>query len=219
MNVVSQQPHDSGARVVSVNIGTPKTIEGNGQQAVSAIVKAPVLGRVGVRGVNIDGDDQADREVHGGPERAIYAYASEDYAWWETELGRPIAPGTFGENLTTQGLDVNNALVGERWRIGSVLLQVTTPRVPCFKLAMRMHDKAFPKKFGVALRPGPYFAIIEPGEFAQGDSIEVTHRPAHALSIRDFFRIYLFERSRLAELLVPELTDTWRSWVHEQLQG
>jgi MOSC domain-containing protein YiiM len=217
--MVSQQPHDSGARVVSVNIGTPKAIEGNGQQAVSAIVKAPVLGRVGVRGVNIDGDDQADREVHGGPERAIYAYASEDYAWWETELGHSIAPGTFGENLTTQGLDVNNALVGERWRVGSVLLQVMTPRVPCFKLAMRMNDKAFVKKFGAALRPGPYFTIVEPGEFAQGDSIEITYLPAHALSVREFFRIYLFERSRLAELLVPELPDTWRSWVHEQLQG
>lgn len=218
MKVVSQQSRDSGARVVSVNTGRPKAIEGNGRQAISAIVKTPVIGRVSVRGVNIEGDDQADREAHGGPVRAIYAYASEDYAWWETELGHSIAPGTFGENLTTQGLDVNNARVGEQWRVGSVLLQVTTPRVPCFKLAMRMNDKAFVKKFGAALRPGPYLTIVEPGEFAQGDSIEITHVPAHALSVREAFRIYLFERSRLAELLVPELPETWRSWVHEQLQ-
>jgi MOSC domain-containing protein YiiM len=219
MQVAAQQPAIPGPRIVSLNIGTPKTIEGNGGHAVSAIVKEPVSGRLRVRGVNIDGDDQADRNAHGGPVRAIYAYAAEDYAWWEAELGRRMAPGTFGENLTTLGLDVNEARVGEQWRIGSALLQVTIPRVPCFKLAMRMNDKAFVKTFAAALRPGPYFTIIEEGDFAQGDTIEIVHRPANDLSVREVFRIYLFDRGHLEDLLVPELPDTWRTWIHEQVHA
>jgi MOSC domain-containing protein YiiM len=199
--------------VLSVNVGSVRTVRHDGKDVVTGIFKAPVDGRIAVRGVNLDGDDQADRMVHGGPDRALYAYAEEDYAWWERELERQLAPGTFGENLTTRGIDLNAALVGERWRIGSALLQITTPRFPCYKLAMKMGDPAFVKRFGQAEREGSYLAIVEEGELGRGDAIEVEHRPAHDLTIGKMTHIYLFERSRLSELLVPELPEEWRQWI------
>src|SRR3954452_12948833 len=115
------------AHVVSVNVGRPRTVC-TGRRAVStSIWKAPVEGRVAVRGVNVDGDDQADRSVHGGPDKAVYAYALEDTRLWEAELGRELGSGAFGENLTTEGIDVSGALVGERWRVGTTLLEVVQP--------------------------------------------------------------------------------------------
>ncbi|HLX25417.1 MAG TPA: MOSC domain-containing protein, partial [Candidatus Cybelea sp.] len=115
--------------------------------------------------------------------------------------------------LTTQGIDIGGALIGERWRIGTALLQITTPRVPCYKLAMKMDDPTFVKRFGAALRPGSYLAIVEEGQLAQDDSIEVVSRPSHAMTIREMTQIYLFDRTRLRELLVPELPAEWREWV------
>src|SRR5919205_1072755 len=123
------------ARVISVNVGTPREVDTGRRIVRTAIWKHPVEGRVPVRGVNLAGDDQADRSVHGGPDKAVYAYAAEDTEWWERELGRQLGPGTFGENLTVRGLDVTGALIGERWRIGTALLEVTAPRIPCWKLA------------------------------------------------------------------------------------
>ena len=119
--------------LVSVNVGRPREIEWLGKRGTTAIWKAPVEGRVPVAGVNLAGDDQADRRFHGGPDKAVYAYAGEDYDWWSRELDRPLEPGTFGENLTLQGLDVTAAVVGERWAIGSALLEVAQPRTPCWK--------------------------------------------------------------------------------------
>ena len=208
-----------GPRIVSVNAGKPAPLTTPRATVQSAIVKTPRRGRVAVRGVNLDGDDQADRRVHGGADRALYAYASEDYRWWEEQLGRPLPPGTFGENLTTAGIDVNAAFVGERWRIGDDLeLEVSIPRVPCFKLAARMGDPRFVKRFGEALRPGPYLRILTEGTVAAGDRIAVTHRPSHDIRIVDVTRIYLFERERLGELLAaPELGEEWIAWIHEQL--
>lgn len=203
--------------LVSVNVGVPRMVMHEGEPVTTSIFKESVSGRVRVAGVNVEGDDQADRSVHGGPVRAIYVYASEDYAWWEAELERSMPPGTFGENFTTRGIDVNAALIGERWRVGSAVLQVTIPRIPCYKLAIRMDDRRFIKRFGKALRPGPYLTIVEPGEVGAGDSIEVIGRPAHDLTIAEMTRIYLFERARLAELLVPELPEPWREWVAERV--
>ena len=142
------------SRVVSVNVGTPREFDLNGKRYTSAIWKEPVEGRLAVRGVNIDGDDQADRKHHGGPDQAVYAYALEDYDWWSAELERPIAPGTFGENLTLAGLEVNGALVGERWRVGNTVLEVAQPRLPCYKLANRMGDRTFARRFAAASRSG-----------------------------------------------------------------
>jgi MOSC domain-containing protein YiiM len=207
------------ASIESVNIGTVRTLEYNGKIITTGIFKEPIAGRVALKGVNLDGDDQADRTVHGGPCQAVYSYASEDYAWWENELRRTMPPGQFGENLTTLGIDVNEALIGERWRIGTALLQVTTPRLPCFKLAMKMNDPKFIKRFASALRPGAYFAIVEEGELRKGDVVEIEFRPTHGVTIRQFAQIYLFERDRLAELLAVDLSDSWRTAINEHLQN
>jgi MOSC domain-containing protein YiiM len=206
------------AHVTSVNVGGIGSLRTPRGAVDSAIVKVPVPGRVLFHGVNADGDDQADRSVHGGVDRAVYAYAAEDYAWWEAELGRPLVPGTFGENVTTSGIDVNAAVVGEHWAIGDAELEVSLPRVPCFKLAARMGDPQFVKTFGRALRPGPYLRIARAGSIGAGDRIDVVSRPSHGIRIVDVLTIYLFERERLRELLAaPELGAAWIDWVHEQL--
>lgn len=208
----------SYAQVTSLNVGRIARLETPRRTVESAIVKQPVPGRVRIEGVNLEGDDQADRRVHGGVDRAVYAYAAEDYAWWKEELGRPLVPGTFGENLTTSGLDVNAALVGERWELGDAELEVAAPRVPCSKLAARVGDPRFVARFGRARRPGPYLRITRPGTIAAGDRIRVAARPSHGIRVVDVFVIYLFERERLRELLaVPELGGSWTEWIHEQL--
>lgn len=204
------------ASVLSVNVGSVRTVRHAGADVVTGIFKRPVAGRVAVTGVNLAGDDQGDRSVHGGPDRAVYAYASEDYDWWSRELGRELPPATFGENLTIRGIDVNGALVGERWRIGTTVLQVTTPRFPCYKLAMKMEDPKFVKRFGAALRLGSYLSIVTEGALQRGDTIEIVHRPEHDLTVGEMSKIYLFERQRLRELLVPELPEYWREWVVEK---
>ena len=204
-------------RVHSVNVSAVKSVEYNGAHITTGIFKTPVTGRVSVGGVNVAGDDQADRTVHGGPERVIYAYAQEDYAWWGSQLDRPLDPGTFGENVTTEGVDVSDALIGERWRVGNCTLQVTSPRVPCYKLAMVMNDPVFVRTFSRALRPGAYLAIVEPGDVAACDPIEILSRPAHGLTVAGMADIYLFQRSRIGEFLdVPELPESWRDWVESE---
>ena len=165
----------------------------------SAIGKSPVDGRVRVAGVNVEGDDQADRRVHGGPDKAVYAYAAEDGAWWATELGREIAPGAFGENLTVEGVDVSGAIIGERWRIGTVELEVCQPRLPCFKLGLRFGDPRMLRRFTLAERPGAYLRIRGEGELGAGDAIEITDRPAHGVSIALVARAVLIDHALLAQ--------------------
>lgn len=171
---------DTVGRLVSVNVGRPRPVEHLGRLRETAIRKEPATGRLAVRGVNVEGDDQADRRVHGGPDQAVYAYAREDYEWWERELGQPLEPGTFGENLTTAELDVTGAHVGERWRIGGLVLEVTRPRLPCWKLGQRMGDQRFVARFGDAGRFGAYLRIVEAGDVAAGDGVEVDRSGAAA---------------------------------------
>src|SRR4051794_1247046 len=174
-------------QVVSVNVGRPREVDTGKRTVLTAIWKQPVDGRVAVRGVNIDGDDQADRSVHGGPDKAVYAYAAEEVAQWQAELGRDLDVAAFGQNLTTQGIEVSGAVIGERWRIGTALLEVAQPRQPCFKLAIRMGDPRFVRRFAEASRPGAYLRIVESGELGAGDTIEVVHRPAHGVTSRLVF--------------------------------
>ena len=181
--------------IVSVNVGRKRPIEHLGRLRETAIRKEPVAERVAVRGVNVEGDDQADRRVHGGPEQAVYAYAREDYEWWERELGRPLEPGTFGENLTTAGLDVTGAQVGERWRIGKLVLEVTRPRLPCWKLGQHMGDQRFVARFGDAGRFGAYLRIVEEGDVAEGDEVTVDRSAA----VADTMRSLGFAKLRKAE--------------------
>jgi MOSC domain-containing protein YiiM len=206
------------AKILSVSVGRPRDFSFHGRPARSAIWKTPVSGRVAVRGVNLAGDDQADRGAHGGTDKAVYAYAVEDSRWWESREGRPFANGEFGENLTTEGIDVNAALVGERWAIGSAVFEISEPRVPCWRLGVRMDDPKFIVRFTEALRPGAYMRIVTEGDVGAGDSIELVSKPDHDLSIRDVFRIYTRDRGEVSRLIdVPQLSDAWKHWAREML--
>ena len=209
----------SVGRVLAVNVGTVREFEYSGRPAKSAIWKSPAAGRVAARGVNLDGDDQADRKAHGGPDKAVYASAVEDARWWEQEIGRSFAYGEFGENLTTEGIEVNNALVGERWEIGTTVLEVSEPRIPCWRLGVRMNDPIFPRRFTEAMRPGAYLRIVVEGSVGAGDEIRVVEKPGHDLTIRDVSRIYTRDRDEVERLLaVPQVSESWRRWANDFLQ-
>jgi MOSC domain-containing protein YiiM len=209
------------AHVVSVNVGRPVQVSvRRGRPLRSAIGKQPVEGRVRVAGVNVEGDEQADRRVHGGPDKAVYAYAAEDTAWWERELGRPLGPGAFGENLTLAGVDVSGALIGERWRIGSTELEVCQPRQPCFKLGLRFGDPTLLRRFARASRPGAYLRIATEGELAAGDAVEVSARPAHGVTVALVADAILLDDSLLARAAAaPELPQALAAWMRERAAG
>jgi MOSC domain-containing protein YiiM len=207
------------ARVLAVSVGGPREFDYHGRPARSAIWKSPVSGRVAARGVNLAGDDQADREAHGGPDKAVYAYAVEDARWWDVQVGRPFAFAEFGENLTTEGIEVNDALVGERWAIGSTLLEVSEPRIPCWRLGVRMNAPAFVRRFTEALRPGAYLRIAAEGDVGAGDAIDLVSRPDHDLTVRDVFRIYTRDRDECGRILdVPQMSAAWKRWAREMLE-
>jgi len=208
------------ATVESVNVGEPRPVQVNGHTVWTAIWKSPVEGRVALRGVNLSGDDQADRSVHGGPDKAVYAYAAEDTEWWETELGVSLGPGAFGENLTVRGLPVSEAVIGERWAVGSTLLEVAQPRLPCFKLGLRMGDPRFLKRFAAAGRPGAYLRVIREGDIGASDPIDVTARPTHGVTSALVSRAILREPELLAAAQqAPELPADLRAWMQERVAG
>jgi len=205
--------------VVSVNVGRPRPVERDGKPASTAIWKSPVTGRVAARGVNLAGDEQADRAVHGGHDKALYAYSIEDTRWWERELGRAIGPGGFGENLTVEGLDLIASVVGERWDVGTAVLEVSEPRLPCWKLGLRMGDASFPKRFTRAVRPGTYLRIVEAGDIGAGDVVRVVSRPDHGFTVGDIWRVYHRDRREAGALLeVPELGESWREWAEGRVR-
>ncbi len=205
-------------RLVSLNVGLPKAVD-TGQRIIeTAIWKEPVEGRLAVRGINIEGDRQADLTVHGGENKAIYAYAIEETRTWEEELGRELGPGIFGENLTTEGVDVSGAVLGERWRVGTTLLEVVQPRLPCFKLGLRMGDPTFVRTFARASRPGAYLKILEEGDLGAGDEIEVDldGRPDHGVSVRLVADAMLVDHSLIPRAeAAPQLIDTLREQMAE----
>jgi len=188
------------AHVVSVNVGRPALLRTGRRVVPSAIGKTPVSGPVAARGVNLEGDEQADKLNHGGPDQAVYGYASEDAAFWSAELGRELPPAMFGENLTLAGVDVSGARIGERWRIGTAELRVAGPRIPCFKLEARIGVPGFQRRFLHAGRPGAYLAIVGEGELQAGDAVEIVHRPDHAVSVALVIEAMLLDRTRLGEL-------------------
>ena len=168
---------DMTGSIVSVNVAEPREIEWLGRRATTSIWKEPVTGSVRVGRLNLSGDLQADPRFHGGADKAVYAYAREDYGWWADELGRPLGDGTFGENLTLEAVDVTAAVVGERWEVGSALLEVTGPRTPCWKLGARMESVEFPVYFAAAGRPGAYLRVLTEGEVEAGVEVRVVGRP------------------------------------------
>ncbi|MGH9118186.1 MAG: MOSC domain-containing protein [Acidimicrobiales bacterium] len=206
-------------RVVSVNVGRPRDVDWHDRVVTTSIWKDPVAGRLRVAGVNLDGDDQADRRVHGGPTKAVYAYALADYRWWQDQLDRPMEPGTFGDNLTIAGVDPAAAVIGERWSVGTATLRVTEPRIPCFKLGLRMGDAALVDRFADGARPGTYLAIEGGGEIGAGDSIDLIDRPGHGLTVGMVERAHRGRDELLPLLLeVDELSESWRHWAGRKLR-
>jgi MOSC domain-containing protein YiiM len=168
---------------VSVNVAEVREIPRRGRMVRTGIWKLPVQGRVALRGSSVEGDEQADRRYHGGPDQAVYAYAREDTDWWEAELGRLLEHGVFGENLTLRGVEVSGAVEGELWRAGTALLEVAGPRRPFWKLGVRMGDPGIVKRFARARRPGAYLRVVEEGELEAGDEVRIVHRPAEGVSM------------------------------------
>jgi MOSC domain-containing protein YiiM len=209
------------SRVLSVNVGRPRQISvRRGRPVMSAIGKEPVDGRVRVEGVNLAGDDQADRRVHGGPDKAVYAYASEDALWWAARLAREVPPGMFGENLTLGGVDVSGAVVGERWRVGDVELEVSQPRLPCFKLGKRFDDPQMVRLFGQANRPGAYLRIVTEGELGAGDEVDMLSRPDHGVTVALVSAAILIDESlRARAASAPELAESLARYLREDDQA
>ncbi|TGN81175.1 MOSC domain-containing protein [Streptomyces bauhiniae] len=198
-------------KLLSVNLGRPRAVPYTDQaEGVTGIDKRPVEGPVrvaapgpkGVGGSGLAGDAVCELRHHGGDDQAVYAFAREDLDDWERELGRPLSNGFFGENLTTEGLDVSGALIGERWRIGSeVVLEVTSGRIPCRTFQGHMAEPGWVKRFTRKAVTGAYLRVIEPGEIRAGDVVEIVHRPEHGVTAATQFRAVTTERELLPSLL------------------
>jgi MOSC domain-containing protein YiiM len=208
-------------RLVSVNISLPRPVEVGGQVVSTSIFKEPVRGRVSVRRLSLEGDWQADLRSHGGLNKAVYAYPLEHYARWSQELGRDdLRPGQFGENLTVEGLTEEAVRLGDVFRVGSALLQVTQPRYPCFKLGIRMGDPLFPRRFLASGRTGFYLRVLEEGELGVGDAMELAEK-SDGLTVRELWHLVHVDRAniegaRLA-LRCRTLAREWREPLEERL--
>jgi MOSC domain-containing protein YiiM len=205
------------AKVLSINV-TSIVHEGawTGSEGRTGIDKRPVDRAIRFENDGVAGDVVVDRKHHGGYDKAVYVYAREDADWWEQEIGRAIANGAFGENLTTQGIDVNAALIGERWQMGSVVLEVSEPRIPCRVFAGFWDRPTLIKDFTSAKRSGAYMRIIQEGEIEAGAQIVVIHKPEHGITIRDIFEAKAGERGKIAKLKeVAALSDQYKEWLEK----
>jgi MOSC domain-containing protein YiiM len=210
-------------KLLSVNVGLPREVEWNRRTIRTSIFKAPVSGRVQVRKLNLDGDEQSDLTVHGGVDKAVYVYPSEHYTFWRNELpNADLDWGVFGENFTTQGaLDDKAVRIGDRFRIGSAAFVVTQPRMPCFKLGIRFGRVDIIKRFLHSGRNGFYFAVAEEGEVAAGDSIELLRRDENGVTVADIVELYTADAAkqdllqRVSELAA--LPENWRAYFRKRL--
>jgi MOSC domain-containing protein YiiM len=194
--------------VQSVNVGQPQPREW-AELGRSSIEKRSVTGPVRVATLGLEGDQVSDTRHHGGPDQAVYAFAREDLDLWAHELGRDLRDGQFGENLTTSGIDVNQAEIGERWQIGTATFEIASVRIPCNEFKNWMgesgYDKrAWVKRFTAVGRPGPYLRVLEEGTIAAGDELVVVHRPGHGVSVSTMFRALTTHQELLPELLRVE---------------
>ena len=192
------------ARVISVNTGRGRDAEWAGRLRRTAIDKRPVPGPVAVGRLGLAGDEQVDKPGHGGYEQALYAYAREDLDWWVERLGRELPGGTFGENITTGGLEVTGALIGEVWRLGSAVVQVTGPRIPCAVFAGWMGEGQWVRRFADAGRTGAYLRVLAEGQVGAGDAVEVLVRPAVRVTIAESARAYYGDAELMRRLLLVD---------------
>jgi MOSC domain-containing protein YiiM len=209
-------------KLLSVNVGLPREIEWKRKLIRTSIFKAPVLGRVRVSQLNLEGDQQSDLSVHGGIDKAVYGYPSEHYPFWHHELpGMDLPWGVFGENFTTEGLLEEAVHIGDRLRIGSAEFVVTQPRMPCFKLGIRFGRPDIVKRFLQSGRSGFYFAVLKEGEVTVGDSIELLKRDEHGVTVADVVNLYGRDATN-QELLrrvsdLPSLPESWRDYFRKRL--
>jgi MOSC domain-containing protein YiiM len=211
-------------KLISVNVSQPQTVMYNGQPVATGIFKQPVPGgaRVRVRRLNVDGDQQADLSVHGGVDKAVYVYPLDHYATWAQELGRSdLTFGQFGENLTVEGMLEEAVHIGDRFRIGDAVLEVTQPRVPCYKLAIKMGSPKFPKRFLASYRSGYYLRVLEEGAVGAGDAIERIGTDPDQMTIQQAVRLAFFDQDDVTLLEkaigLPGLSQDWRRMFQEQL--
>jgi len=209
-------------QVVSVNLGLPRPVTWHGKTVETGIWKSPVAGRVAIVGDNLVGDRQADSSVHGGPDKAVYAYPSEHYSWWRGELPDVELPwGAFGENLTVEGLHEERVHIGDRFHIGSAELMVTQPRMPCFKLGIKFDRPQIVKEFLRSERSGFYFAVVRAGEIGAGDRIEPARRDESGMTVTQIVRLYVASDPdpallrRASELAA--LSESWREHFRGKL--
>ncbi len=208
-------------KLVSLNVSLPKTVEFRGQTVSTSIFKEPVRGRHLVRRLSLEGDWQADLRYHGGLNKAVYAYPSEHYPFWAQELRRDdLRPGQFGENLTLEGLTEDTVHLGDVFRVGSTLLQVTQPRIPCFKLGIKMGDPFFPKRFLASGRTGFYLRVLEEGEVGAGDLLELVEK-TDGLTVRELWHLVHIDKENVegarVALRCQALGREWREPLQERL--
>jgi MOSC domain-containing protein YiiM len=209
-------------KLLSISVGLPREVEWHGKTLFTSIFKTPVLGRVRVAKLNLEGDRQSDLSVHGGLEKAVYAYPGEHYAFWREQLpGMDLPWGAFGENLTTEGLLESSVCIGDRFRVGTAELVVTQPRMPCFKLAIRFGRTDIVKRFLGSGRSGFYLAVLQDGEVSAGQSFELTNRNEPAVTLADIVNLYTADAAsqdllrRVSE--TPSLPDSWREYFRKRL--
>ncbi len=215
--------HPSSAlQVRSVNVGQPRAVLWKGRTVVTGIFKEPVAGCIAIRRLNLEGDRQADLTVHGGPEKAVYAYPAEYYAFWREQLPELELPwGMFGENLTIEGLLDDSVHIGDRFQVGSAQLVVTQPRLPCYKLGLKFGRDDILKRFLQSGLTGFYFAVLQEGEVAAGDPMRLLHHDEHRVTVADITRLYRQDKYNLDLLrrvvAVEALPTSWRDYFRERL--
>jgi MOSC domain-containing protein YiiM len=211
-------------RLISLNVALPRLTLYKGTTINTGIFKQPVSGAVPLRALNLDGDRQADLAVHGGPCKAVYAYPSEHYEFWRQELpGTPLPWGMFGENFTTQGLTESELHIGDRLQIGSAVITVRQPRIPCYKLAAKFHRNDILARFLRSARSGFYFSVEREGTVAAGDSFELLTRELKAITIAEMNRLFVeekYNRDLLDKAIAtPALPEDWLDYLKKRLGG
>lgn len=210
-------------KIISVNVGLPRLAMWRGATVSTGIFKKPVKGRVMLRRLNLDGDRQSDLSVHGGPDKAVYAYPSEHYDYWREELPEMELPwGMFGENLTTEGLSEDAVYIGDRFRIGQAELTVTQPRMPCHKLGIKFQRADIIKRFLASGRTGFYFSVQSEGEIGAGDELELMERSTQAVKVSDITRLYVKDKMDVETMRraiqVEALPAGWRDYFLERIE-